>query len=385
MDLYVSSQATRPLKHAQNLAFLRAEPWNLTKAQFFGMFPGVFADSDNFQAITGSAVNTAGVVVWNADKMLILSKGTIGLSQAQAMSDSWLRGIAYPNDTTQPAVFPNAFAQYISQCPAIANGSYTQVTMVGHSFGGGTVMAGAALMNGFHREINREVYTYGAPRVSYREGFANWHGVFVVRVWLTNDPVINIPPHVSEIPLIGARLRTAESTNMNRIWHPVGGLILSNDGNFSPSEDGAINPVYEIVPLAEWLLGTNVFSSPEHSLDLYVAAVNNAVAMVPQQVALMAPSHGDARPQLPANQLRALIGRALQTAGSITQADVETAALDIISRVTIVPGEKFRKRTVYGVRTVSYAGAAVASTPKKRFQKKIIRRLNQMLPGRGIG
>jgi hypothetical protein len=380
MNLAPTLRANNPAKHQQNLAMLNCGPWNMNAGGFFDLFFGVFAPTDNFRVIERNAQTSHGVVVWNNDEVLVIMGGTIGLQNAQGMVDGWVRGYTYSGDATQPRTFGDAWADVERQWPEFRTVPFTKITFIGYSFGGGVVMAGSAATRGLHRVISQEVFTYGAPRVSYPEGFPNWDSIPVVRVFLADDPVVNLPPHTTEIPLLTGVVGMSWAGNMNRVWHPVGGLRLNTDGTFDAMEDSTATGIYQFGAIADWFCGTNMFGNPQHAISRYLQVINQAAAIVPPQIQVIPPAHGDRVPVPPGPALRALVGRALETAGRRTRGQLDIDAIEILDRTTIIPGVKFRHRSIFGARVISYDKETVASTPQRRYQRQILRRLNSMVP-----
>lgn len=380
MNLYRMTRANDPVLHFLNVRMIAVEPWIMTKEGFFASFPSTFEPTDNFRVIDRTFATSHGCAVWNADEMLIVMGGTVGNQNLQAMIDGWVRGYTYAADNTMPRTFGQAWDDVVRQVPEIMSGTYRRIRLIGYSFGGGVVTAGVALLAGLHRRIEKEVFTYGAPRTSYANGFSNWTHVPIVRVWHSVDPVVNMPPHTPELPLLTGVIGQSFAGNMNRVWHPVGGLRLNADGTFDSAEESTTMASYQYALLGAWLIGSEVFGSPNHALTNYTQALTAAVARIPAQPAIVVPRHGDRVPMPAATELRALVGRALETSGRNSQEDVRRAVADVLSRVELIPRTKFRPRTIFQNRVITYSGETVLSTPQRRFRRQVLRALNKLVP-----
>lgn len=380
MNLIRLDRANDPALHMQNIRMLACVPWRMTKESFFALFPGVFADTDNFRVIQRNARTSPGVAIWNNDEMVIIMGGMVDNQNVLACVTAWAGGHPYVRDRSMPQVFGYAWESVVSDVPEINTVPYSKIRMIGYSFGGGVVTAGVALIAGLHRRIDKEVFTYGAPRTSYTSGFSNWTDIPLIRVWHTVDPVVNMPPHTAEIPLLTAFMGVHPAENMNRVWHPVGGLRLNSDGTFDSMSEARVEIPYQWALLAAWMGGSDVFGSPNHAISNYVDALTLAVARTPPQGPLVVPRQGDRVPVPSVPVLRSLVGQALETAGRNTQEDLRRAIADVMSRVTLVPGQKFRPRSIFRNRVVTYAGDTVLATPRKRFRRQVIRELNKLVP-----
>lgn len=379
MQLYRERAPNDPLKHVQNLALIDAVSTADTRDDFIARFADTLDRNDTWQYIPGGGNNSPTVVIYRGDSILFIGRGMVNYNNVPTLVANWTLPFWDAATRGMGGAFVRAFQAIADQCLALKLGTWRNITLIGHSYGGATAHVGHALMRRYNRDANIDSWSYGAPRFALDEGIREWRGAAVYRIWNDLDPVVRIPPHTAEAPLLMAPLAPATRAGMNLQIQPVGGLAIDRQGRYIPVSAGAAPVIVHPLALPAWLAGVNAFGSAQHDLATYIGRAGRSVGNPDNAQPARPPARGDLQRAPSPRESHELLREALQETGIQNGQDLKAYARAILAAQVLIAGLVFHRYTQYGVRCITYNGEVVGVTDGKRMQKKLLHILNLML------
>jgi len=331
-----------------------------------------------------NASHSCTVLFKGAENNLVVSAGTEGTTHFSRVLEGYNQRITDPNDWHASPGFAAAARAIRDECPArwwIGAGKWH---LCGHSFGGATMAALASMLldSGVQHELH--VQSFGAPRPGGQQLQQILTTVDFRRWYTIEDPVVLVPPHTDEAPLLQIGVSNVVALEINRQVQPRGGIMMNTDGSVEYRENGPV-VVRDIESnLLGWLASGTGLANNYHALSLYTSRMRALVQRETQDAPKERGTPGTLRSREqvapPEEPLRATIR---QRAGMVEAAVADLGGQPFppagLPRIPPKPGLRYKTKKQSGVWTVVYDGSVVAIGPGKRQAMKISRAGNRTL------
>jgi hypothetical protein len=311
---------------------------------------------------------------------LILSGGTQGSFHIQGMIAGWSNTSPNPTNLGASDQFAAARTGLLVDLGTglFANGQ--RFVLAGYSYGGAQLAAMAAAIQVLYPASSIYLYSYGAPRPGTTVLQRQLDSVPGVRYFLPEDPIVKVPPHTDEAPLLHFALPNATSVGCNRQVQPGHGRLLRADGTIGIQEWSPIPLDVYTASLISWMVGSNAFGNSLHSVDNYINRFALAAAANVTVRARAAPPPEE-QPLNITRRQRVHIEDVARTA--LPRGNFP--ANPLLQQVVLpVPGFRYRLRPMREGWGVVYGTDLYALCDTKRQAKALVREFNRNILKPGI-
>lgn len=388
MDLEPIVSEINGTKHRQNLGFLLAARACNDAPSFRNMYRASIADADTVAMVPSGPTNPKTFVVGDHTNRRLLV--VIGGMDNDLQRDAILTALrTQPPDGGRGAPpYDNGVAAILPYTNFGGPGTWDEITIIGHSYGGAVAMCLASRFYVTYDTPNVWTFTYGAPKYGLSTLANFWRGSSVVNVVNTDDPIAGFPPSFSDDPVFcllvgtGGFSNTFAGTRNSDLWKAPMTKYLVRDSRFIQTSTDNFLANKHPLPVTAWLLSQDWFGAVSHTLDGYVGAIANVPAVeAPSIQPHTVPAASVNAPRMTEVQMSQEVRRSLQSAGLQTATDVDLAVRQTQAAIISIRGTYYTRARFHKVPVVKYDGQIVLVCKGVRDQKKIVKQLNKTLRG----
>jgi pimeloyl-ACP methyl ester carboxylesterase len=367
--------------HQQNMTLLNALNTAPDVATLRTLLGGLIEAADVLTLLPSAGSTTKTFVLTNTPRaQLVIVCGGMDSTFVQANSclQSWEATVLSP-----PAynTFLVAAAGIASGVPLLGGG-YSNVRLIGHSYGGAVAMMlpnrlGPIISNAYSSAF--QIYTYGAPKPTNDLNLVANTGFQVRRVFQNTDPVPSLPLSSKDVGSLWMYVGVPLARSWNRWTQGVSGLYFSGGTLLQASNPNtAATPTLLYLSLLRWLTSINAFGADVHSLASYTQAVTY---VEPAPTFTPAPATVRIRrlPDATVQELTIQRDEQIAVVAVNNSANPQAAANGVQSGIVLKPGVRYRGIKVQGVPWVFYGDQPVIPTRTLRTRRALVRYLNRTL------
>jgi Lipase (class 3) len=368
--------------HRVNLALLNAALTAFNIGDMINAVPGIFSGLETFGYSSSGGYNTRTVWIYdsNTNAILILCTGMQNYQQVPYCLQGWSENWDYTTQTLYPFE-TSGLSLAVTIGPLQTGLYYSQVRIIGHSYGGAVAPYLAKQMFGLGVNTDLDLWTYGAPKPGVsRNAVPRRVAVNVVRCFQQYDPVPTLPPSSRELGQLWRLVGVPTARRWSEWFQSLTGVTITSPITMAAADYPAVQQTYQwVLTVAAWASGLQAFGNPMHSLDSYAAAFT-LMPQISQTILVPATyQRGRNEPDQTVPQMVADRDIVIEQASDVIEADTTTAVLSILGATTIVRGERYRGGSSYGFPVVRYAGNIVAYCKTRRLRRALVRSLNKVL------
>lgn len=257
-------------------------------------------------------------------------------------------------------------------------GTVNQVVLIGHSWGA-AIAANCGPKLTSQPSNSDYIYTFGGPPALTSRRETALRQYTYRRCFTRNDPVVRLTGVGTIVGGVITNMPNRSVVSWARYVHQEPGLQVSETADPTPLMSTAVIPDFRLVgDLANWISGTDMLGSPDHSLDAYSRAVGSALTSEQAATDDRPPLavRQRARPMSPAD-IDTIRDSAIGVSSIVTANNTGAAAREAQAAVTFMPGVKWHGKKVRGRRWLYYGEQMVMPLHSRRNQISLVRYLNK--------
>lgn len=341
-----------------------------------------FEVTDSIAFIEQDTASTNFLVCSYRDTVVFFLDGTQGQTNSLNAAIGYTQGQTGTYGFGEARGFSQGVDSILARTPPSMYGGKSTVYVVGHSFGGAIGCCLFLKMLQLLDTTNGRLWTFGSPRPGNSDMQRLLGQQFVTRIYTSQDPVPQAPPHTEESPTLGVISPAAVIRNINSQVQPPAGFALSAFGILSQVESLSALSNEVVLSLGNWLASSECFGNPLHAITEYVRLLQlyqGQQPPVPKRPTAAQLTQPEERTRRRANQ-EDVVGNALIVADK-TDPLGNTQTYQIPAKRN-VPNQRYRRKKYGKHWVVEFAGEIVGVGPGKRAAGALARRYNRAtLPG----
>jgi len=359
------------------LCRLLAGLWTSNPLETYRAWGPPFDGMDNFAYMAPTDNSCPVMVVQWPTGTAIFAEGTDGRSaHITNLILGWLSPDAgiYGNGCS-PA-FDNASKYLTDIFPNPIFHGEKNLYLVGHSFGGGTLLSFHAREMGVGVPINIRTWTYGCPRPGNARFQQLMSGVDHTRWFGDDDPVRFIPPHADEVAALAWTETDLLANGVDTQVQIQDGWQIDANGDVANIVGNPNATTAVAYSIAGWCASPNGFGNASHSATTYQARFTRAL----NRQLLAQPAVPKQRPEMPLvitrTQLNQIRSRGEEIVLDAARRGSQPPLVVNVPNLVFPNAPRYTRKKVGKVWTVQLNGEVVAIGPGKRHAGTIKRRLN---------
>jgi hypothetical protein len=338
---------------------------------------GIVNPDSHIQFLAGNSASTNTLVLDDDPQLLVLIGGATSAAQIVTLTAGIESGPDPRDNVGAVRTFYQAARNLASQL--FGSGGYAgrNLTIAGHSFGGGVAAALGVYLLSLGQANRIQIITYGAPR-SGGPAFAerlsrNDH----TRFWNDQDIVPWLPPHANEVPSLYLVSPISLARGCNQLCHAPSGYGLRGTGVIDPTMGNPPDDWTLILSLYSYMTSAMVgVQAPNHGISVYLDRMRRALATYPAPIPRPAEIAQVPLIQRPRERNATIaIGRA-EVFADATSPTGQTRSY-VVPTVTDPAAPRYKAAKDGSVWVIKLAGIICGSATGKRAAKRIARSWNR--------
>lgn len=338
---------------------------------------GIVNPDSHIQFLAGTSASTNTLVLDDDPQLLVLIGGATRTDQIVTLTAGIESGCDPRDNVGTVRTFYQAARNLASQL--FGSGGYQgkNVTIAGHSFGGGVAAALGVYLLSLGQSNRIQMITYGSPRPggpAFAERLSrNDH----TRWWNDGDQVCWLPPHADEVPTMYLVSPISLVRGCNSLCHAPSGYGLRSTGVIDSTMGNPPSDWTVMLSLYNFMVAAMVGSpAPNHGVTTYLDRMRRALANYPAPIPRPAEVAQAPLVQRPRERNATIeIGRA-EIFADATSPTGQTRSY-VVPTVTDPAAPRYKAAKDGQVWVIKLAGNIVGSATGKRAAKRIARSWNR--------